>query len=166
MMMCKTSSDAHLFSHHIIDFSAQCFLPYARCYLAIAQSFRLFCRRLNANFTEDGPRGYVWHDWWMFLRGLMGNVTEWVKRSILSIVENYATAIYLFVCLIGIYKTRIVLGGLYVMGDTSSCRGFWRRTMSIFGRDGIDTCSFTLFFVCIFTNIQWHDLRGSVSTPI
>ena len=59
MMMCKKSSDAHLFSHDIIDFSAQCFLPYARCYLAIAQSFRLFCRRLNANFTEDGPRGYV-----------------------------------------------------------------------------------------------------------
>ena len=59
MMMCKKSSDAHLFSHDIIDFSAQCFLPYAQCYLAIAQSFRLFCRRLNANFTEDGPRGYV-----------------------------------------------------------------------------------------------------------
>jgi hypothetical protein len=56
--------------------------------------------------------------------GWASNVTESVKRSILSIVENYATAIYLFVCLIGIYKTRIVLGGLYVMGDTSSCRGF------------------------------------------
>jgi len=25
------------------------------------------------------------------------------------------------------------------MDDTSSCRGFWRCTMSIFGRDGIDT---------------------------
>ena len=132
----------------------------------LAQSFRLSCRCLNANFTGDGPRGYIWHDWWTFLRGRMGNVTQSVKRSILSIVENYATAIYLFVYLIGIYKTRIVLGGLYVMGDTSSCRGFWRRTMSIFGRDGIDTCSFTLFFVCIFTNIQWHDLRGSVCVYI
>ena len=39
--------------------SAQCFLPYARCYLAIAQSFRLSCRCLNANFTGDGPRGYI-----------------------------------------------------------------------------------------------------------
>ena len=59
MMMCKKSSDAHLFSHDIIDFSAQCFLPHARCYLAIAQSFRLSCRCLNANFTGDGPRGYI-----------------------------------------------------------------------------------------------------------
>ena len=33
--------------------SAYCFLLYAWYYLAITQSFRLFCRRLNANFTED-----------------------------------------------------------------------------------------------------------------
>ena len=39
--------------------SAQCFLPDARCYLAIAQSFRLSCRCLNANFTGDGHRGYI-----------------------------------------------------------------------------------------------------------
>ena len=83
--------------------SAECSLSYARFYLAMAQSFRLFCRRLNANFTGDGPRGYVWHDWWMFLRGRIDHVTEWVKRNILSIVVNYATAIYLFVCFIGIH---------------------------------------------------------------
>ena len=52
----------------------------------------------------------------------MGNVTESVKRSILSIVENYATAIYLFVCLVGIYKIRIVLGGLSVMVDYLLCQ--------------------------------------------
>ena len=84
--------------------SAHCFLSYARYYLAIAQSFRLFCRRLNANFTEDGPRVNVWHDWWTFLRGRLGNFKGMeVKRSILLIVENYATAIYLFVCFVGIH---------------------------------------------------------------
>ncbi len=114
MMMCKNQAMLIYLVMTSLIFagsSAQCFLPYAWCYLAIAQSFRLSCRCLNANFTWDGPRGYIaiWHDWWTFLRGRMGNVTESVKRSILSIVENYATAIYLFVCLIGIYKTRIVL---------------------------------------------------------
>ena len=39
--------------------SAYCFLLYARRYLATMLSFRLFCRRLIANFTEDGLRGNV-----------------------------------------------------------------------------------------------------------
>ena len=45
--------------------SAHCFLLHAWYSLAITQSFRLFCRRLNANSTEVGPRGNrgnVWHD--------------------------------------------------------------------------------------------------------
>ena len=50
------------------------FLLYAWYYLAITQSFRLFCRRLNANFTEDGPRGNVWHTWSTFLRGRLDNL--------------------------------------------------------------------------------------------
>ena len=54
--------------------SAYCFLLYARRYLALMLSFRLFCRRLIANFTEDGFRGNVWHAWWTFLRGRLGNV--------------------------------------------------------------------------------------------
>ena len=108
MMMCKKSSDAHLFSHDIIDFHGkQCtvFSPICTMLFGICAivPFICLCRRLNANFTEDGPRGYVWHNWWMILRGRMCNVTEWVKRSILSIVENYATAIYLFVSFIGIH---------------------------------------------------------------
>ena len=54
--------------------SAHCFLLFAWYYLAITRSFRLFCRRLNANFTEDGPRGNVWHTCWTFLRGRLDNV--------------------------------------------------------------------------------------------
>ena len=54
--------------------SVHYFLLYAWYYLAITQSFRLFCCRLNANFTEDGHRGNVWHTWWTFLRGRLDNV--------------------------------------------------------------------------------------------
>ena len=81
--------------------SAYCFLLYARRYLAIMLSFRLFCSRLIANFTEDGPRGNVGHAWWTFMRGRLGNVNGmgWVQRSIWSIVENYAIATYLLICL-------------------------------------------------------------------
>ena len=54
--------------------SAHYFLLYAWYNLAITQSFRSFCRRLNANFTEDEPRGNVWHTWWTFSRGRLDNV--------------------------------------------------------------------------------------------
>ena len=54
--------------------SAHYFLLYAWFYFAITQSFRLFCRRLNANLTEDGPRGNVWHTWWTFWWGRLSNV--------------------------------------------------------------------------------------------
>ena len=62
MMMCKKSSDAHLFSRDIIDFRGrQCILLSSICttlfgnYVIVSP----LCSRLIANFTEDGPRGNV-----------------------------------------------------------------------------------------------------------
>ena len=60
--------------------SVYCFLLYARCYLPIMLSFRLFRRRLIANFTEDA-RGNVWHAWWTFLRGRLGNVNGMIQEE-------------------------------------------------------------------------------------
>ena len=61
MMKFKKSCDVHLFSHDIIDFRWEqgiLFSPVCTILFAII-SFRLFCRRLIVNFTEDGPRGNV-----------------------------------------------------------------------------------------------------------
>ena len=41
-----------------------------------------------------------------FLRGRLGDVNGMTTRSILSIVENYAIAIYLFVCFVGIHNLK------------------------------------------------------------
>ena len=43
----------------LVGSNAHCFLQNARHYLAMTHSFLLFCRRLNANFEEDGPHGNV-----------------------------------------------------------------------------------------------------------
>ena len=81
---------------------AYCFLLYARFYLAITQSFRLFCRSLIANFTEDGPRGNVWHAWWTFLRGRLGNVNGMSQEE--YFINNCKLCdCNLFVCFVGIH---------------------------------------------------------------
>ena len=83
--------------------SAYCFLLYARRYLAIMLSFRPFCRRLIANFTDVdlvemfdmlGERS---------CGGGWGMKMRMSQEEYLSIVENYAIAIYLFVCFVGIH---------------------------------------------------------------
>ena len=79
--------------------SAYCFL---RCYLAIMSSFRLFCRRLIANSTEDEPRGNVWHAWWTFLRERLGNVNG-MSQAEYFINHCKLCDCNLFVCFVGIH---------------------------------------------------------------
>jgi len=82
--------------------SAYCFLLYARRYSAIMLSFRLFCRRLIANFTEDGLRGNVWHAWWTFLRGRLGNVNGMSQEEYFINCWKLCDC-DLFICFVGIH---------------------------------------------------------------
>ncbi len=99
MMICKKSSDAHLFSHDIIDFRGkQCrvFSPICTILFGNCAMVPFILSLSKCQFYWRWTSG-IYMTWLVnVLEGRVGNVTEWVKRNILSIVENYATAIYLF----------------------------------------------------------------------
>jgi hypothetical protein len=148
MMMCKKSIDDHLFNRDIIDFGGkQCTLFSPICRIFLFGNYAIVSYILSSSkcqFYRRWTSGKCLTCLMNALAGAAGQCKRIEPRGKLyqSLKIIRLRLIYSFVCFVGIHiqKTWIVFGGVYVMDDTSSCRGFWRRSMWICGRVGIDIC--------------------------